>query len=865
MPVASDFTGTPTIRAGILIPQHTGTSFHGSLVSTPLSKSQIHSEIVGNNLFGSGTLNAIKTSEMLMHQHTGNSFNGSNSKVSDFSVKPGSVLIPQHTGNSHNGSITQTPFSSLTDRVQGGTQESDLAISNQDKERFTKFFESCNPVGGLVSGMFLILILGHQAKELFLKSGLALEILGQIWHLVSAGAASIPLPMFLVAMVIITKLKIGAIATVPVTIPQSFLASIISNHQHDAISDIFSDATAKSNYNTNIMDMERDSTSKPSLENQKIYEGYFKSLDTTHKGYLSGNNALIVGAESYQFFLKSNLPEGELGQIWYHPFYCRDIVDSKKSGTISIGGFVAAMHLIKNRLDTINVSQNTAEQREILLGSPIISPDALPSSITAVSDSSMLGTQNVKVPLISASNPLLSLSKMSSNSVPSIFSLPISTSSHAATSSLRTQNTEGLQSVPRINLQSRELGAKPLELGSNIQNSIEINSISELQFDLNTRKEDVRALKEQLFKLNPSTEDLFEKRHTVEAELKLLTDSRIKLTIELSQKRAMYEAELATISEMQAMIPREKKTVDDVMIELERFQISHAELGSQKVNLSQLQSQANSQLSVVKKEISQVTEETNELRTSIEQIRAEHSKQKQLLNVNQTVLQQAQAIFNQTKAELEEEQGKLKLAVQKTAILQQQADVQNEITRKEKKNQLLVAEQLKREETRQAIHVVDGEKTSVDIPSGAVFESKRKDSGDSDNSFINSGSSSRIQTVPEIYDISSLDMMQEMNKTFDSSTLYNTLTESTSKLNSIKIPEENGNPKLVISPKEDVNFKLEGVKDKIDFAFEAAELGFDSDPFGSDFQNAFISKDVDELPQVKQITGMGFSKGNTIA
>lgn len=123
----------------------------------------------------------------------------------------------------------------------------------------------------------LISYLGNQAKELFIKSALPLEILGKIWALVSSGSFSISQDMFIIAMFLITKLKMGQIKSVPDKIPSSLLGQVSLSTKHDANADV---DKLTSEINVNI--------TKPSKEDAAKYEAYFISLDKLKNGYLTG-------------------------------------------------------------------------------------------------------------------------------------------------------------------------------------------------------------------------------------------------------------------------------------------------------------------------------------------------------------------------------------------------------------------------------------------------------------------------------------------------------------------------------------------------------------------------------------------------
>ena len=196
-------------------------------------------------------------------------------------------LAPQLTGSS-------TFSSQPTPLAAQPTGDIKYSLSASDRERFTGFFNTLDPVNGVVSGA--------QARDLFVQSMLPMETLGQIWRLVdSAGSGSLNLNQFIMAMVLITMIKSGQLTSVPSTLPLQ-LSSLVAGS---------TPTPTKSSFDSNRVDTGEYKALTIGITevDRRKYEGYFASLDTTKKGSLTG-------AESYSFFVKSKLAANELAQIW---------------------------------------------------------------------------------------------------------------------------------------------------------------------------------------------------------------------------------------------------------------------------------------------------------------------------------------------------------------------------------------------------------------------------------------------------------------------------------------------------------------------------------------------------------------------
>ena len=71
-------------------------------------------------------------------------------------------------------------------------------IKVDDRSRFTRIFAGCGPINGLISG--------DKARDIFIKSKLSFEVLGQIWNLADTQSrGSLDLTDFIIGMVSVIK------------------------------------------------------------------------------------------------------------------------------------------------------------------------------------------------------------------------------------------------------------------------------------------------------------------------------------------------------------------------------------------------------------------------------------------------------------------------------------------------------------------------------------------------------------------------------------------------------------------------------------------------------------------------------------
>ena len=344
------------------------------------------------------------------------------------------------------------------------------------------------------------------------------------------------------------------------------------------------------------------------------------------------------------------------------------MVDIKKSGSISREGFIAAMHLIRQRMEGKPLPGRAAEiPKPIemdLLGPPIATPK---------------GDEKFLVP-----------------SLPEPTKVPT-----ASLSPKLTDIFSGMSSFTPANLNA---------------NTIEIKNIAERQADLNSRQEEVKNLVEQLQKLQPSVDELREKRDKVDEEFRKATEERNKLTLEISQKRATYESDLATLQDTYTLLQREGQTIQALRVELD--QVNHVLKGLQTEKTSMLQKKTDNQseVAVMKKSIQEITEEANMMRAEVEKIRAELKQQQQIVDVNEKLLNSSRDEYKSVKSSLQQEQERLEIEKRRAIQLQQQADVQSEINRREKEK-VMQTEVLKKREIQRSQELLNTiEDISVEQP-----------------------------------------------------------------------------------------------------------------------------------------------------
>ncbi|TIB66930.1 hypothetical protein E3P77_01929 [Wallemia ichthyophaga] len=297
-----------------------------------------------------------------------------NQPVSDDLVdKPGP--IPQFDGIPPPPAIS-SPVSSPI--AHSNPSNSPPPVQIDEKSRFTKIFAGSGPTNGLLSG--------DKARDIFIKSKLPFEVLGQIWNLADTqNRGSLDLTDFIIGMHLIQCYMNKSIASLPQKLPQGFYEQISGGRnlsspiprqstgstqpgspppsrqvRFAAVGDTDSPQLPTQNTPANTPHTPHTPlNTEISPQEKSNYDGFYKSLNPSGNGVLEADKAV-------DFFSKSGLPIDVLANVW-------DLADVRKSGSLSKDEFAIAMHLI----------------HRCLAGNPL--PPTLPDSLIPAS-SRMPGT-----------------------------------------------------------------------------------------------------------------------------------------------------------------------------------------------------------------------------------------------------------------------------------------------------------------------------------------------------------------------------------------------------------------------------------------------------------------------------------------
>ncbi|OCF41630.1 hypothetical protein I317_04540 [Kwoniella heveanensis CBS 569] len=231
-------------------------------------------------------------------------------------------------------------------------------LTSADRAKFTRLFAGAGPSNGLVSG--------DKARDMFLKSNLGYDKLGQIWNLADTQErGSLDLTDFIIGMYLIQSCMANPALNLPATLPPGTYelasggrvpppkapASPISKQHTGNAGKSFASPPTTSSFSTLPSTSSFGGPTRqmsgfaPPQQNQHwdvtpqakaTSDQFFSQLDPQNKGVIEGDVAV-------PFMLQSQLDENSLASIW-------DLADIRKEGKLTRDEFAVAMHLINAKL-----------------------------------------------------------------------------------------------------------------------------------------------------------------------------------------------------------------------------------------------------------------------------------------------------------------------------------------------------------------------------------------------------------------------------------------------------------------------------------------------------------------------------------
>ncbi|KAI9136783.1 hypothetical protein BKA69DRAFT_1128813 [Paraphysoderma sedebokerense] len=508
------------------------------------------------------------------------------------------------------------------------------SISADEKQKFTSYFQNAGAKDGKLNG--------DSAREFFMKSKLPVDTLSQVWLLAdTTKSGSLSLPQFMIAMFLINRVLENKLQSIPQSLPPSFVANVMGNGTSAASSPSpfatsFGNVTPQDTTGTipatplqpqktggsiiqnntgagfgfpyplqpqrtgsvspfapkpvevhrtgasifsQDVDLFNPSTTSTSTtdwavkpEQKSQFDGHFDTLDTTKKGYLTGE-------ECAGFFIRSKLPETTLAKIW-------DLADISKTGRLTRDEFAVALYLILK----VKIAN---EPLPTVLPNNLIPPSSRQSQGPGLRR--RLSTSSLRGTLPKRQNDL---------------------------GNLLDESVPGPSTFPG--------------LSANSFDAPEINKMNSQIADFQTK-----------------TTELKQQRNQLEMNLPNITSQKNDLLIQLSQAKALLEAETNLVNNLQAMYKQESLQLENHRQELSALESSYTTLQAEKQAISNSIERDRNEAAVLSGRIASINMEISNFRRELDRLKEEASKEREkTMGIKQTV-DNLEAMKEQIKGEYE--------------------------------------------------------------------------------------------------------------------------------------------------------------------------------------------------------------------
>ncbi|KAH9447005.1 hypothetical protein MJO28_015983 [Puccinia striiformis f. sp. tritici] len=512
-------------------------------------------------------------------------------------------------------------------------------ISNDDKVKYSSMFIKAGPRDGLLDG--------DKARDIFIRSKLSFEKLGQIWTLAdtqSRGALSVG--DFCIAMHLIQLSMSGRLSIFPTSLPSALLESSTTPAAGAALpisrqvtgqqqtmpgsrtsssplrqsttgSMIRPQSTGRSGSGiasalptgiNSIMGSPTGSAwdiSSAELAQSNIY---FDSLDTNRLGYITGDRAV-------PFMMESKLPGEILARIW-------DLADIRGEGKLSREEFAVAMRLIQDTLAGGSESL-TAKLAPGMVPPSLREPAGLPViPETSTTHQDLLSLLD-DPPNVTPSSQNFEDAKPNSIAPPTQqFALPVQlTGSHLMNAGARVSTPSSFaQSQTGIAAQATSQSVAAGQLSSSRGFGEDDGArLGNLVNQLSSNENGLSTLRDERSRLETETGSTAEQIKTLE--------------LKLSTVRQAHQTELPIVEELRRRQVDQRSTISKLTSDVITAESEFSSLKLEKEQIEGNILRDKEEIRDMKKRMSSLEEETQRLKSNLEILKKDSRLQKGLIAI----------------------------------------------------------------------------------------------------------------------------------------------------------------------------------------------------------------------------------------
>ncbi|KAJ5280489.1 hypothetical protein N7478_005861 [Penicillium angulare] len=524
-------------------------------------------------------------------------------------------------------------------------------LQPDDVNKFVSLFEKSEVVNGIMSGDI--------AKQIFERARLPNEVLGRIWNLADTKQrGALDSTEFVIAMHLLTSSKSGALRGIPQTLPPGLYdaasrrgaarSSFGARPEVPPVPAIPKQFTGPQRTTSPMSPVNRpqfggqisaQTTGGDWLitPQEKVhFDGIFETVDTARAGIISGDQAVA-------FFMKAQLPEEVLAQIW-------DLADIDADGQLTREEFAVAMYLVRLQrtgkdpipqvLPPALIPPNMRRQAPAPAQVPAPAPPAPapPAPLPRSAADDLFGLDSPPAPAPAQPQmpqstggsagawhtPASPSSRASPPPTSNTFKPFVPTSSFGQT--LQPQVTGASSGAPSV---VRSPPPPDDLLGDN--DPEETNKLTQETTEL-------ANLSNQIGSLSKEMHNIQEKRTSAEQNITQTSQQKRDFEARLAQARTMYEQEVANFKALEDRLKASKAETAKLQQEYALIEGSREDLANQYTQISTALASDQQENASLKERIRQANGEVAQLKPALDKARSEARQQKGLVAINKKQL-----------------------------------------------------------------------------------------------------------------------------------------------------------------------------------------------------------------------------------
>ncbi|KAJ5887559.1 hypothetical protein N7495_007600 [Penicillium taxi] len=541
-------------------------------------------------------------------------------------------------------------------------------LQHEDAVKFVSLFDKSDIVNGMISG--------EAAKQIFERARLPNEVLGRIWNLSDTKQrGALDATEFVIAMHLLTSFKSGALRGIPQTLPPGLYEAAsrrgpalvpaaparpsYARPEVPPVPSIPKQFTGPQRTASPMSPVGRTFAGQLSAQTtgaewlispqeKAHFDTIFETVDTAKVGVITGDQAVT-------FFIKAQLPEEVLAQIW-------DLADIDADGQLTREEFAVAMYLVRLQrggkeplpqvLPPALIPPNMRRQAPVP-AAPVAAPAPPPAPLPRSAADDLFGLDSPSPPpaqtqfpqSTGGSNPAFHIpasptSRSSPLAASTTFKPFIPTSSFGQT--LHPQMTGASSGTP-VSIRSPAPPADDL-LGDS--DPVESSKLTQETTEL-------ANLSNQIGSLATEMHNVQEKRTTAEHDISQTSQQKRDFEARLAQARAMYEQEVANYKALEERLKTSKAETVKLQQEYALIEGSRQDLQTQYTQISTALASDQQENASLKEKIRYANAEVAKLKPALEKARSDARQHKGLVAINKKQLATVESERDKVQGEID--------------------------------------------------------------------------------------------------------------------------------------------------------------------------------------------------------------------